>query len=141
MEININNNLKVGLFFIIAGLIFAVETFFKVRILYKLWPTILIILGSGLINIFFIRKKRDVLFFGMGAYLILFSLLALCCNFSSWEYAGNLWPLFIRSAVAVVHTYSESSQRTFRIPAIASPIPDICLSGLLRYHDHDKLTP
>jgi hypothetical protein len=36
MKIKMNNNLKVGLFFIIAGLIFAVETLFKVRILYNL---------------------------------------------------------------------------------------------------------
>lgn len=93
-----SNNSKVGLFFIIAGMIFAVETIFRVRILYKLWPVILIILGSGLINIFFIRKRRDILFFWFGIYLFLFSCLALYCNFSSWEYAGSLWPLFITFA-------------------------------------------
>jgi len=98
MKGSMNDNLKVGFFFIAAGLIFAVETIFKVKILYKLWPIILIILGSGLINIYFLRKKRDVVFFGMAMYIIFFSLLALYCNFSSWEYAGKLWPLFISFA-------------------------------------------
>jgi hypothetical protein len=95
MKKGINDYYKVGLFLTVTGIIFAVETFFKIRILYKLWPVIITILGAGFINIFFIRKRSNAAFLWIGAYLVLFSLLAFYCNFYSWGHLSQLWPLFI----------------------------------------------
>lgn len=89
------NYKKLGIVFIFLGLIFATETFFKIRILYKVWPVIITILGMGYIGIFYKRESREGFFLGIGVYLILFSFLALYCNFTSWKQLSFLWPLFV----------------------------------------------
>jgi len=98
MKYNLTDSIKISLFFILIGIVFAVETFFDVRIVHKLWPLITVVLGSGLVNIFFLRRKRDVIFFSAGSYLVMFSLLAFYLNFTSWTYLADLWPLFIAFA-------------------------------------------
>ena len=94
----ITNYHKVGLALVATGLIFALETFFKVQLLYKAWPIILTIIGTGFIKIHFIRQGRNAVFLGVGVYVILFSLLAIYCNMYSWAHLAYLWPLFISFA-------------------------------------------
>ncbi|MBN1384198.1 MAG: hypothetical protein JW983_04860 [Elusimicrobia bacterium] len=94
-KLGLSDTYKVGLFFIVTGLFFAVETFFKVNLLHKMWPALITVLGAGFINIFFIGKKKNATFLWIGSYFVLFSLLAFYCNFSSWGSLANLWPLFI----------------------------------------------
>ncbi len=109
------NNIKAGLFFIAVGAAFAAETLFEAGVLYRLRPLILIILGSGLIKIFLIRKKRDAVFFGAGSYIVQFGLLSLWLNFRSWGMLHEAWPLFIGMAgVSFLLLYIlKPSQRLF----------------------------
>jgi hypothetical protein len=94
----LNDYYRIGLVLIATGLVFAFETLFKVRILYKLWPVIITIMGMGFVKIFLLRKSKEIEFLGIGSYLIFFSFLAFYCNFYSWWHLGKLWPLFITSA-------------------------------------------
>ncbi len=80
---------------ITIGILIALESFFKLGIVFKLWPVLTLILGGGLIGIYKQRKTTGLLFLGSGEYLILFSILALYCNFTSWSRMSFLWPLFI----------------------------------------------
>ncbi|MFH1379957.1 MAG: hypothetical protein ABII23_06735 [bacterium] len=86
---------RVGIFLIILGVLFGLETYFNLKILSNLWPLILTSIGSGFIAIFYKREKREAIYLGIGIYIICFSLLALYCNFTSWENIGSLWPLFL----------------------------------------------
>jgi len=88
-------NKRLAIYLIIIGLLFAVDSFLELSIIYKLWPVITLILGIGFIGIFVKRKARDALFLAIGAYLILFSFLALYCNFTTWRILVHIWPLFI----------------------------------------------
>ena len=94
-ESYINRYIRLGVLLIIIGMLFAVETFFGVRFLYRLWPVFLSMTGIGFIGIFYKREKREGLYLALGVYLICFSLLALYCNYNSWGMLGRLWPLFI----------------------------------------------
>lgn len=90
-----NSYIKVGIILIVFGILFACEDLFKIDLLYKFWPLIITILGIGFIKIFLRREKREVLFVGIGTYLICFSLLSLYLNFTEWSQMNFLWPLFI----------------------------------------------
>lgn len=90
-----HNYLKLGISCIVLGLVFALETLSGSNLLYKLWPLIATIMGVGYIGIFHKRQCREGFFLGIGIYLILFSLLSLYCNFTSWQHLLFLWPLFI----------------------------------------------
>jgi hypothetical protein len=90
-------NKRLAFYLIIIGLLFAVDSFFKLSIIYKLWPVLALILGIGFIGIFVKRKARDALFLAVGEYLIFFSGMALYCNFTSWSNLVYMWPLFIIS--------------------------------------------
>ena len=91
MESNIK---RLAYFFFSLGVLFAVETYYHYMILYKLWPLLIASLGGGLISIFFRRKKREPIYLASGTFFICFSVLALICNFTSWN-LSQLWPLFI----------------------------------------------
>ena len=88
-------NKRLALFFILIGLFFSVDYFLGVSIVYKLWPILLLNLGIGLIGIFTKLNKKEPLFLVVGEYLVLFSFLALYCNFTSWRLLAQMWPLFI----------------------------------------------
>ena len=91
METNIK---RLAYFFFFLGALFAVETYYNYMILYKLWPLIVASLGGGLITIFFKRKRREPIYLASGTFFICFSVLALVCNFTSWN-LSELWPLFV----------------------------------------------
>ena len=86
---------RFAIILIIVGVLIALESYFNLGIVFKLWPLLTLILGGGLIGIYIQRKTTGLLFLGSGEYLILFSGLALYCNFTSWSQMRFLWPLFI----------------------------------------------
>jgi hypothetical protein len=92
MESNIKrlSYLLIGL-----GIIFGLETYLEIRIIYKLWPLLILSLGAGFIAVFFKREKREPLYIGIGIYLLCFSILSFICNFTTWHNIKFLWPLFI----------------------------------------------
>ena len=86
---------RLALYCILLGLFFSIDHFAGISILHKLWPIVLLNLGIGFIGIFAKRKFREKLYLSVGEYLILFSFLALYCNFTSWRILAQIWPLFI----------------------------------------------
>jgi hypothetical protein len=77
------------------GLVFAVNSIMGLSIIYKLWPILILLPGTGFIGIFLKRKAKRSLYLSVGEYLILFTGLALYCNFTSWTNLAHLWPIFI----------------------------------------------
>ena len=86
---------RLAIYFILIGLFFSIDYFIGISIVYKLWPILILNLGIGFIGIFIKRNSREVLYLSVGVYLILFSFLALYCNFTTWRNLAHLWPLFI----------------------------------------------
>ena len=88
---------RLAIFLIMIGLLFAIDSLFKLSIVYRLWPVVIAILGIGLVGIFLKRKASGALYLAVGEYIICFSGLALYCNFTSWQNMARIWPLFIVS--------------------------------------------
>jgi hypothetical protein len=93
-----SNIRRVGVLFIVLGILFGLETYFSIKILSNLWPLLATSLGAGLVTIFYKRQKRENIYLIIGIYIICFSITALYLNFTSWEILGNLWPLFLAFA-------------------------------------------
>jgi len=101
-----SNHIRLALFFLLIGVIFAIETYFKVFFLYKLWPVIILSLGIGFIGIFIKGRKRHPFFLSLGVYLSLLAGLFIFLNFTSWENIKNLWPLFVTfSGISLILNY------------------------------------
>ncbi|MBP7865602.1 MAG: hypothetical protein KA419_06595 [Acidobacteria bacterium] len=90
-----HNNIRIGIFLILIGSIFAAETYFRVHILYRFWPLVLTAWGCGFIGIYHRRERREAAFLGLGLYVIFFSLFSLYFTFSGWESLARLWPAYI----------------------------------------------
>lgn len=86
---------RLALVFLGVGLAFAVDAYFRLSLVWRLWPLAVLALGIGLIGIFFKRKASGSWFLVVGIYLACFAGLALVCNFSTWKYLAHGWPLFI----------------------------------------------
>lgn len=86
---------RVALLLITIGIFFAIDSYFKLSFVYKLWPLVLILLGFGLLGIFIKSRSSGNIYLGVGEYLLGFSGLALYCNFTSWTLMAKMWPLFI----------------------------------------------
>lgn len=86
---------RLGVLLIFVGLLCAAASHFGLPVVYKLWPLLVLSLGLGFVGIFAKRRARGALYLALGEYLILFSILALYCNFTSWGNLRHLWPVFI----------------------------------------------
>ena len=80
---------------IIIGILLALDSYLGVSIFLKLWPILVLILGVGFIGIYSKGKRRGFSYLVIGIYLILFTFLALYCNFTSWALLSIYWPIFI----------------------------------------------
>lgn len=80
---------------ILIGLLLALDSYWKVPLFLSLWPLLVLMLGVGFIGIFLKQKRRGFTYFVIGIYLILFTMLALYCNFTSWGILSKYWPIFI----------------------------------------------
>ncbi|MFP4520650.1 MAG: hypothetical protein ACLFQK_00745 [Fibrobacterota bacterium] len=90
-----NSNTRFALLLIIVGFLTALDVISGYRIISKLWPLLVTMLGAGLTGIFIKRGGREALYLIPGVYLVCFSLFALYLNFTSWSSMSFLWPLFI----------------------------------------------
>jgi hypothetical protein len=88
------------------GVLLAIDAYFEIAFLFKLWPILIAILGAGFVGIYKSRSRREPMYIGAGAYLIQFSGLALYFSLTSWSESASLWPLFIAFAgVAFLFAY------------------------------------
>ncbi|MHC4504277.1 MAG: hypothetical protein ACYTFI_13305, partial [Planctomycetota bacterium] len=86
---------RLGVLLIVVGLVAAAGAHLGLPVVFKLWPLLTLGLGIGFIGMFVGRRASGALFLGVGEYLVLFSGLALYCNFTSWRNLRHLWPVFI----------------------------------------------
>lgn len=89
------NHKKAGLFFLLIGILFGMETFSSFHLLSSLWPLLLTNLGAAYVAVFFKRKRNEPVYLILGVYIFCSSILFLYCNFTSWKVLVALWPLFI----------------------------------------------
>jgi hypothetical protein len=86
---------RLGILLIGIGAILAIDSFTDRSIMYKLWPLLCTMSGIGFIGIYQQRSRREASYISIGTFFILFSFLALYCNFTSWGVLSTLWPIFI----------------------------------------------
>jgi hypothetical protein len=80
---------------IIIGLLLAADSYWNISLFLSLWPLLVLMLGTGFIGIFTKKKRRGFTYLVIGIYLVLFTGLALYCNFTSWGLLAQYWPIFI----------------------------------------------
>jgi hypothetical protein len=86
---------RLGIMLTAIGALLAIDAYANVSFAYKLWPLLVVIMGTGFIGIHIRRGRNESLYVGVGTFLCGFGLLALYCSFTSWAAMGILWPLFI----------------------------------------------
>jgi hypothetical protein len=104
---------RLGVLLVFLGVLFSLDTLLGISFVYKLWPVVILILGIGLIGIYGKRNARESLYLIVGEYLILFSILAMYCNFTAWRALGRLWPWFIAflGIALIIHFFLHARQR------------------------------
>jgi len=80
---------------IISGSILLFESYGYFKGIYLFWPVFPLIMGIGFFLLFFRKNRQDSALLGIGAYLVLVSMLFFFLNFTSWSILANIWPLFI----------------------------------------------
>ncbi len=114
---------RLGILLSAIGVILAVDATAHLSILYKLWPLLCTILGTGFFGIYQQRSRRESSYVIVGTYITGFSILALYCNFTSWSNLSTLWPVFIAlMGIAVIAGYLFGNRH-----------PGVLLSGLLSF--------
>jgi len=86
---------RLGILLAAIGVLLAVDATAQLSFLYKLWPLLCTILGTGFFGIYMQRARRESSYIVVGTYIVGFSFLALYCNFTSWGNLATLWPTFI----------------------------------------------
>jgi hypothetical protein len=86
---------RIAALLLFIGVFYAVDMLAGWSVVTRLWPTLVVLLGSGLIGIYIHRDRRGALFLASGIYLLCFSALAFYLNFTLWSQITRLWPLFI----------------------------------------------
>ena len=80
---------------VFIGLLLAADSYWGISLFLNLWPLLVLMLGIGFIGIFTKQKRRGFTYLVIGIYLVLFTFLALYCNFTSWGILSQYWPIFI----------------------------------------------
>ncbi|HBM15662.1 MAG TPA: hypothetical protein DD381_04870 [Lentisphaeria bacterium] len=120
-ELENTTHIRFAFLLILIGLLLAVDSFFKISLFIKLWPLLALMLGIGFIGIFNKQRKRGFSYLVIGIYLILFTILALFCNFTSWDLLSIYWPIFITFLGVVflaIYFYRKTSRATLFIGVI-----------------------
>lgn len=112
---------RLGILLSLIGVLLAIDSLVREVVLYKLWPLLLTVLGTGFIGIYLQRARREGSYFGVGIFITGLSGIFLYCNFVSWSVLATLWPIFITLlGLSMVTCYLFGKRR-----------PAILLSGLL----------
>ncbi len=80
---------------IIVGLLLLLENFGYIKNVNLLWPVFPLVIGIGLIMLFFQSGRRDLKILGIGLFLAQSSVIFFFYNFSSWSIISKTWPLFL----------------------------------------------
>lgn len=80
---------------ILIGILLALDSYLGISLFLNLWPLLVLVLGIGFLGIYSKGKRRGFTYLVIGIYLILFTFLALYCNFTSWALISIYWPIFI----------------------------------------------
>lgn len=97
----------------IIGILFALDSYLGISLFLNLWPVLVLILGIGFIGIYSKGKRRGFTYLVIGIYMILFTFLALYCNFTSWALLSIYWPIFITFlgiVVIAIFIYRQTSR-------------------------------
>ncbi len=86
---------RLGVLLMAMGAFLAMDTLLSEPVIFKLWPILLLLLGTGFVGIYRHRGRRETAYLASGLYALCFAVLALYCNFTSWGQLYWLWPLFI----------------------------------------------
>ena len=112
---------RLGILLAAIGAVLAVDATAHLSVLYKLWPLLCTVLGTGFFGIYLQRARRESSYVVVGTYIVGFSILALYCNFTSWNNLAALWPAFIALlGVAMIAGFIAGGRQ-----------PAMLLSGLL----------
>ena len=99
---------------IVIGVLLSLDSYYKISTFLNLWPILVLILGVGFVGIFSKGRKISSTYLVIGIYLILFSFLALFCNFTSWSIISLYWPIFI-TILGIVFIATFIYKKTNRI--------------------------
>lgn len=80
---------------ILIGVLLGVDSFIGSTVFLNLWPILVLVLGLGFIGIFSKGRRKGFTYLVIGIYMILFTALALYCNFTTWSILNKFWPIFI----------------------------------------------
>jgi len=86
---------RVSVLLIIIGVLLGLDNYLDLALAADWWPLFVLTTGLGFIGIYRQKKLNGSLYLGIGVYLICFSVLAMICNFTSWNCLAFWWPLFI----------------------------------------------
>jgi hypothetical protein len=104
-----------GILSIGVGVLLFLEQLDILTGVHKLWPIFPAFVGSGLVLLFFRRSRHDLLLLGMGAYLLVASAVFFICNFTSWSFLSQAWPLFVALLGLVSVLASAFAGKTRRV--------------------------
>jgi hypothetical protein len=112
---------RFGILLGVVGIVLGIDMMAQLYVLYKLWPMLLTLLGTGFIGIYLRRGRAEAAYVAVGVYIIGFSALALYCNFTAWSRLSFLWPVFVGlMGVSFVSAFGTGARK-----------PLLLLSGLL----------
>jgi drug/metabolite transporter (DMT)-like permease len=81
--------------FIIFGIFLTLENYQLFIKVSGLWPLLLVVIGIGLIFLFFNRKGKDTGLIWLGSFFASFGIFFLYLNYTSWSDLSYLWPFFL----------------------------------------------
>lgn len=87
--------LFLALIFIFAGTGLTMENLKLIAGFSVHWPVCLLVLGAGLILLFYHRNKIDEVLIWLGSFIFLLGLFFYYLNFTSWHDLAFLWPVFL----------------------------------------------
>jgi hypothetical protein len=80
---------------VVVGAFLLLEHFGVLTGVHVLWPVFPAFVGTGLLVLFYQRRRHDLVLTGIGSFLIGASILFFICNFTSWLILTRAWPAFI----------------------------------------------
>ncbi|AJS57724.1 hypothetical protein [Paenibacillus sp. IHBB 10380] len=114
------NDVKLGLFIVIAGLVILLGKLGVFGFLGRtLWPVVILVLGLLLHALFYGRSLQPILLIPAGI-LTVWGLLFTICNLWGWHLMANLWPaLVLGIAVGLYEYYFYESPRATGILTVS----------------------
>ena len=90
-----SNFFYLGGILVFVGMLLILETFGFVGKIHRFWPLLPLIIGIGLLMIFFKDYKRDYGFLALGIIITTNSMLFLYLSLTGYSKLSFLWPIFL----------------------------------------------